>query len=128
MHSSRTIAPPTPEICPTTVNADAWDSLAGIWTAFRDNAPVLYQLEGNPGAYPTIIEAQYRVVKELIVHDAFVFDTETIHTNFNEGLDDATNFTMAMAIIPLLSLPGFRFLRPEDGMEISGHRRRRRGD
>jgi len=35
---------------------------------------------------------------------------------------------LAMAIIPLLSLPGFRFLRPEDGMEISGHRRRRRGD
>jgi EmrB/QacA subfamily drug resistance transporter len=35
---------------------------------------------------------------------------------------------LAMAVIPLLSLPGFRFLRPEDGMEISGHRRRRRGD
>jgi len=33
-----------------------------------------------------------------------------------------------MAVIPLLSLPGFRFLRPEDGMEISGHRRRGRGD
>jgi len=35
---------------------------------------------------------------------------------------------LPMADVPLLSLPGFRFLRPEDGMEISGHRRRGRGD
>ena len=30
---------------------------------------------------------------------------------------------LLMAIIPLLALPGFRFLKPEDGMEVSGHRR-----
>jgi EmrB/QacA subfamily drug resistance transporter len=30
---------------------------------------------------------------------------------------------LIMAIIPLLALPGFRSLRPEDGMEVSGHRR-----
>jgi MFS family permease len=33
---------------------------------------------------------------------------------------------LLMAIIPLLSLPGFRSLRPEDGVEISGHHRRGR--
>jgi EmrB/QacA subfamily drug resistance transporter len=31
---------------------------------------------------------------------------------------------LLMAVIPLLSLPGFWLLRPEDGVEISGHRRR----
>lgn len=36
---------------------------------------------------------------------------------------------LLMAVIPLLALPGFRHLRPEDGAEISGHRRaKRRGD
>ena len=30
---------------------------------------------------------------------------------------------LLMAVIPLLSLPGYRTLRPEDGVEISGHRR-----
>ena len=30
---------------------------------------------------------------------------------------------LLMAVIPLLSLPGFRHLRPEDGVEVSGHRR-----
>jgi EmrB/QacA subfamily drug resistance transporter len=30
---------------------------------------------------------------------------------------------LLMAIIPLLALPGFLCLRPEDGMEVSGHRR-----
>jgi len=29
---------------------------------------------------------------------------------------------LLMAVIPLLSLPGFRHLRPEDGVEVSGHR------
>ena len=33
---------------------------------------------------------------------------------------------LLMAAIPLLALPGFRHLRPEDGAEISGHRRRER--
>lgn len=31
---------------------------------------------------------------------------------------------LLMAAIPLLALPGFLGLRPEDGMEVSGHRRR----
>jgi hypothetical protein len=31
-----------------------------------------------------------------------------------------------MALIPLASLPGFFFLQPEDGAEVSGHVRRRR--
>ena len=30
---------------------------------------------------------------------------------------------LIMAVIPLLALPGFRSLQPEDGMEVSGHRR-----
>jgi MFS family permease len=30
---------------------------------------------------------------------------------------------LLLAIIPLLALPGFRFLRPEDGAEVSGHGR-----
>ena len=30
---------------------------------------------------------------------------------------------LLMAIVPLLALPGFRGLRPEDGVAISGHRR-----
>jgi EmrB/QacA subfamily drug resistance transporter len=30
---------------------------------------------------------------------------------------------LLMAVIPLLSLPGFRHLRPEDGVEVSGHKR-----
>ena len=30
---------------------------------------------------------------------------------------------LIMALIPLLALPGFRTLRPEDGAEVSGHRR-----
>jgi EmrB/QacA subfamily drug resistance transporter len=32
---------------------------------------------------------------------------------------------LLMAVIPLLSLPGFFFLRPEDGAEVSQHRRKR---
>ena len=35
---------------------------------------------------------------------------------------------LLMAVIPLLSLPGFLQLRPEDGMLVSGHRRRERAD
>jgi transitional endoplasmic reticulum ATPase len=35
MHSSRTIAPPGPAICPTTVGSDAWDSLVGM-AALKD--------------------------------------------------------------------------------------------
>jgi EmrB/QacA subfamily drug resistance transporter len=35
---------------------------------------------------------------------------------------------LLMAIIPLLALPGFRFLKPEDGMEVSGHRRRSKAE
>jgi hypothetical protein len=31
-----------------------------------------------------------------------------------------------MAVIPLASLPGFFFLKPEDGAEVSGHIRRPR--
>jgi hypothetical protein len=31
--------------------------------------------------------------------------------------------SLLMAIIPLLALPGFRFLRPEDGREVSGYGR-----
>ena len=31
---------------------------------------------------------------------------------------------LIMAVIPLLALPGFRTLRPEDGAEVSGHRRK----
>ena len=30
---------------------------------------------------------------------------------------------LLMAMIPLLALPGFLCLRPEDGAEVSGHRR-----
>jgi EmrB/QacA subfamily drug resistance transporter len=33
---------------------------------------------------------------------------------------------LLMAVIPLFALPGFRHLRPEDGVEISGHQRGRR--
>jgi hypothetical protein len=33
---------------------------------------------------------------------------------------------LLISIIPLASLPGFFFLRPEDGTEVSGHVRRRR--
>ena len=29
---------------------------------------------------------------------------------------------LIMAVLPLLSLPGFLTLRPEDGREVSGHR------
>ena len=33
-----------------------------------------------------------------------------------------------MAIIPLLAIPGFFHLRPEDGVEVSGHHRKAKGD
>jgi len=32
---------------------------------------------------------------------------------------------LMMAVIPLLGIPGFLFLRPEDGVQVSGHQRRR---
>ncbi|HWA41648.1 MAG TPA: DHA2 family efflux MFS transporter permease subunit [Hypericibacter adhaerens] len=35
---------------------------------------------------------------------------------------------LLMALIPLLALPGFLLLRPEDGMEVSGHRRRKKSN
>jgi transitional endoplasmic reticulum ATPase len=35
MHSSRTITPPSPEICPTTVGSDAWEALVGM-AALKD--------------------------------------------------------------------------------------------
>lgn len=28
---------------------------------------------------------------------------------------------LMMAVIPLLAIPGFRQLRPEDGVQVSGH-------
>lgn len=34
---------------------------------------------------------------------------------------------LMMAVIPLVALPGFLFLRPEDGAQVSGHHRRARG-
>ena len=34
---------------------------------------------------------------------------------------------LLLAVIPLLALPGFHRLRPEDGTEVSGHRHRSRG-
>ena len=35
---------------------------------------------------------------------------------------------LIMAIIPLLAIPGFMHLRPEDGMQVSRHVRRRKPD
>jgi hypothetical protein len=95
-----------------------FDSITGIWTPFRDNSSALYQLVGNPGQYPTMVSNEYRVAKELIVHDALRFDDQTLHTNFNQGLDDATNFTIALAIDPLDPGP-HELLTFSDGSTIS---------
>lgn len=82
-------------------NADDnyWDPVTGIWTPIRTASPVLYQLVGVPGTVPTMDEIEYRSGKELFVRDALFFDnTVTLAASFNDGLDDATNFTLAMAL------------------------------
>ena len=38
-----------------------------------------------------------------------------------DSISDAPPFLLT-AIVPLLALPGFLVLRPEDGIQVSGHR------
>src|SRR5262249_32639199 len=47
----------------------------------------------------------------LVTHEGAPLAPETFHEVF-----------LLMAIIPLLSLPGFLFLRPDDGAEVSKYR------
>jgi hypothetical protein len=76
-----------------------WDPVAGIWSPIRSNSPVLYQFTGVPGTTPVLDTLEYRSGKELMTNDALVFDnTVTLSAQFNEGLDDATRFTLAMAL------------------------------
>jgi EmrB/QacA subfamily drug resistance transporter len=49
----------------------------------------------------------------LVSFETHVLTAERFHEVF-----------LLMAIIPLLSIPGFLFLRPEDGVQVSGHQRR----
>lgn len=51
----------------------------------------------------------------LVTTDSSALKPEEFHIVF-----------LMMAIIPLLGIPGFVFLRPEDGVQVSGHQRRRR--
>jgi len=41
------------------------------------------------------------------------------------GLSDIREVFLLVAIVPLLAAPGFLLLRPEDGVTVSGHHRRR---
>jgi EmrB/QacA subfamily drug resistance transporter len=47
----------------------------------------------------------------LVSHEGAPLTAATFHTAF-----------LLMAVMPLLSLPGFLFLRPDDGAEVSGYR------
>lgn len=51
----------------------------------------------------------------LVSFESHVLTPERFHEAF-----------LLMAVIPLLSIPGFLYLRPEDGVQVSGHQRRPR--
>jgi hypothetical protein len=110
------------------VNEDSWasfvadeefyDPVTGIWTPVHDASPVLYNLVGAPGASPALVSVQYRSKKELFIADAISFDeTMTMVANFNQGMDDATNFTMAMALTPITDSPS-NLITFDDGSTV----------
>jgi hypothetical protein len=41
-------------------------------------------------------------------------------------VEDFHQVFLLIAVIPLLGIPGFLFLKPEDGAKVSGHVRRAR--
>ena len=51
----------------------------------------------------------------LVSFESHVLTPERFHEAF-----------LLMAVIPLLSIPGFLYLRPEDGVQVSKHQRRSR--
>jgi hypothetical protein len=93
-------------------NDDSWASfvadeqfynpVTGIWTPVHDSSPVVYELDGSAGNSPSLVSVQYRSKKELFIADAISFDdpTSTMVANFNQGMDDSANFTLAMALTP----------------------------
>ena len=90
--------------------SETWDGIAGEWKPVSSSG-INYKWTSVAGSEPSIDELDYRLGKEIFRHSAMRFTPgDFLLSSFNEGIDDATDYTIAM--VASLELPtGYQVLR-----------------
>ena len=97
---------------------DTWDDIAGVWSPVASEG-INYKWITTAGSEPSLDEITYRLGKEVFTQSAMRFlPGDFMTSSFNEGIDDATDYTVAMVVS--LEVPtGYQVLR-SGGTKASG--------
>lgn len=99
--------------------AHTFDQLGGTWRPFVTYG-INYLMVSPPGLAPHIEDEEYRLGKEILHRDALWFNPgDYLATSFNDGMDDALSFTIAMVVIPRIPANYTLISTTDDEEELS---------
>lgn len=76
-----------------------WDPIGFVWTPATTNG-INYYFDGAPETSPILDEVTYRIGKEVLNKQVLAFSPgQVLYSSFNEGIDDASTFSITMALI-----------------------------
>ena len=80
---------------------ETWDPVTLTWSPYLDNSYTRYRLVGTQGSAPYLDSIEYVIGREIFNSPAMIVSPALpLVSNFNEGSDDSTDFTFAIAFNP----------------------------